>query len=98
MRFKKPLPRDILEVATEQLGSPPDPSIVFGTLFDAAIRSLRPLPNKHPRKVETLNRAMDRLYSELTDGQAGQGGWSEPDAVAPRAARAPGQKCTPGYR
>lgn len=65
-RARQPPPRpDILHLAQDNLGTA-DQVIVFGALFDAAIRSTWTMGLDDPRLKVVLNEALDRIYAELT--------------------------------
>ena len=66
MRQRRPAPirPDILYLAQDNLGTA-DQVTVFGSLFDAAIRSTHTMMPGDARRIAILNEAMDRIYEEL---------------------------------
>lgn len=74
---------DILHLAQENLGTA-DQKIVFGGLFDAAIRSTWTMLPEDLQRKAMLGAAMDMIYQEInreTPAQVGQGPARRADRV-----------------
>ena len=95
-RPRRSTPRpDILHLAQDNLGTA-DQFTVFGSLFDAAIRSTWTMLPEDPRRKAMLGAAMDRLYEEIhreTPAQLGQGPARQADRVG--RLREPGMALKP---